>query len=390
MAAINAQGLRKRGKRQQIKTQIVQWIDEQKLQPGDQILSQNELGRVLKCTAVTVFKALKELETEGVLHRIDGKGTFVGQTPQATAVRTACLVLPGRDMDQPDANPDYWPYVRQLMHAFHESLSTPWRFTTMAVPAGTRPEEVADELALDDVVFFHHIKQPYDLLKYLVDRQVVPVVAFGLPRPDLPCLTLDHDIVEGVRKSVAYLVGLGYRKIGYVGTEEPWGEFWLEGYRKGLADFGLPEHEDWVVKVGAQTQQEGTRAASILIKRGLPCEVVLTDSDMRALGLVEYLRHEGVRVPHDIGVMGYDGLENATRQPPFLTSLHNPLERMIRAGIEAVEQIRQAHCGHFDGAQCRQGEGRKSPARHEKFVGDVVPGRTVMQMAGSGRVGSER
>jgi hypothetical protein len=369
MAGIKAQGLRKRGKREQIKTQIARWIDEQHLQPGDQILSQNELGRALKCTAVTAFKALKELESEGVVHRIDGKGTFVGPAPQATAVRTACLVLPGRDMDQPDANPDFWPYVRQLMHAFHDSLPAPWRFTTMAVLPGTRPEAVAEELALDDVVFFHHIKEPYELLKCLVDRQLVPVVAFGLPRPDLHCLTLDHDMVEGVRKSVAYLAGLGYRKIGYVGTAEPWGRFWFEGYRKGLADFGLPENKDWVVKVGAATQQEGARAAAILIKRGLPCEVVLTDSDMRALGLVEYLRHEGVRVPHDIGVMGYDGLENATRQPPFLTSLHNPLERMIRAGIEVAGAAR----------------GRATPDRHEKFVGDVVPGRTVMQRAGRGR-----
>ena len=46
---------------------------------------------------------------------------------------------------------------------------------------------------------------------------------------------------------------------------------------------------------------------------------------------------------------------------------------MIRAGIEAVDI----------------GKVRATSDRHEKFVGEVVPGRTVMQMAGSGRAGSE-
>ena len=66
-----------------------------------------------------------------------------------------------------------------------------------------RAFELADELALDDVVFFHHIKQPYNLLKYLVDRQVVPVVAFGLGG------VLTEALADGRRRPASRGVPLG-------------------------------------------------------------------------------------------------------------------------------------------------------------------------------------
>jgi DNA-binding LacI/PurR family transcriptional regulator len=182
-----------------------------------------------------------------------------------------------------------------------------------------------------------------------------------MPRPDLPCLTLDHGVVEGVRRSVAYLAGLGYRRIAYVGSHEDWGRFWFDGYRKGLADAGLPEDPACVVALGQQTQASGAQAATELLRRGLPCDVIMADSDMRALGLIEQLRLDGVRVPQDVGVMGYDGLENVTRQPPYLASFRKPMEQMIRAGIAVVEGL----------------EDRATPELHETFLGQLVPGRTV-------------
>ncbi len=110
-----------------------------------------------------------------------------------------------------------------------------------------------------------------------------------------------------------------------------------------------------------QTQEGGHQSAELLLARGLPCEAVIADSDMRAVGLIERLRQAGVRVPDDISVMGYDGLDNATLQPPFLTTLRLPFERMIRAAIEAVEKSGRV----------------RSPVRHLSFVGEIWPGQTV-------------
>jgi hypothetical protein len=342
-------------------------IADRGLRDGDRIPGQNHLAHEFDVTAVTIHRALTELAREGVLHRIDGKGTFVGPKPPA-AVRTRhlCLVLPGEHLDEPAANPDFWPYVRQLMHAFLTAANGEWRFASVAVPPGSGMPPSLGDLGRHDVVFFHHTKEPRDVLRQLIREGRAPTVAFGLPDPELPCLTVDHDPVEGMRKAVGYLAGLGYRRVALAASDQPWGRPWVEGYRLGLADFGLPFDERRLALSGLHTQAEGMRGAAMLIGRGLPCDAILTDSDMRALGVLEYLRREGLKVPEDIGVMGYDGLDNATQQPPFLTSLSVPFEPMIRAALAEVDACRTV----------------RSPQKSLKILGEIVPGQTVVRRNG--------
>jgi DNA-binding LacI/PurR family transcriptional regulator len=217
-----------------------------------------------------------------------------------------------------------------------------------------------------DVVFFHHTKQPRELLRQMVRAGKIPTVAFGLPEPEIRCLTVDHDPTASMRRAVGYLAGLGYRRIAFAGSSAPWGRLWLDGYRRGLKAGGLAFDANLVALNGAQTQAGGAQCAAALRERRKPCEVILADSDMRALGVVEYLRQEGVKVPQDVGVMGYDGLDNAVQQPPFLTTLRLPFAQMIRAALAEVDA-----CGRA-----------RSPNKHLKFTGAVAPGQTVMQRNG--------
>jgi hypothetical protein len=350
-----------------LKQSLVSMIADQNLQTGERLLGQNELAAHFNTTVVTMNRVMADLEADGVLHCIDRKGTFVGpKPPGAVRTRHLCLVLPGEHLDEPAANPDFWPYVRQLMHAFLTAANGEWRFASVAVPPGSGMPPSLGDLGRHDAVFFHHTKEPRDVLRQLIREGKTPTVAFGLPQRGLRCLTVDHDPMAGTRKAVGYLAGLGYRRVALAASDQAWGRPWVEGYRLGLADFGLPFDERRLALSGLHTQAEGMRCAAMLIGRGLPCDAILTDSDMRALGVLEYLRREGLKVPEDIGVMGYDGLDNATQQPPFLTSLSVPFEQMIRAALAEVDACRTV----------------RSPRKSLKILGEIVPGQTVMRRDG--------
>ena len=351
-------------KRDQIQQTLLQWIEDRNMKPGTRLPSQNELAAHFKTTPLTVHRALSELESRGVLHRINGKGTFVGPREPAPP-HTLCLILPGKDLDQPDVNPHFWGYVRHLLHAFLRAAGSSWRFTTVAAENTDAPVSSLNDFGPKDVMFFHHCKEPRHVLRELIAAGKTPVVAFGQPAPDVRCLTIDHDPVRGVRRSVAFLVRAGYRRIAFAGSSEPWGRFWIEGYRRGLADHGLPFDADLLfLSAEEQSQDAGRHTAKILLDRGLPCDAVLADADMRALGLVEALREAGVRVPEDVGVMGYDGLDNVTSQPPFMTTLRIPFEHMIQTALRVLALRRTV----------------RSPTRHLEFVGDVLPGQTTRSL----------
>lgn len=348
-------------KRAMIKAALTRLIAEQRLQAGDRLPGQNELAARFGTTVLTIHRALAELERERQIYRLNGKGTFVGPRPVART-RNLCLVLPGEHLDDPAVNPFFWPFVRHLLHAFLTVAGTEWRFSTIAAESGRPFPPALHDLNRDDVVFFHHTKQPREVLHQLIREGKVPVVAFGLPEPGLRCLTLDHDPENGIPKALHYLYGLGYRRFLFVGSSRPWGQPWVNGFRRGIAELRLPASDsDLLLLPEEQTQESGHHAADILIGRGMPGEVVLTDADMRAVGLIERLRERGIRVPEDVGVMGYDGLDNATRQPPFLTTLRTPFERMIRTALDLLDRHPAV----------------RSPTRHLKFVGEILPGRTV-------------
>lgn len=353
--------LRRPALRRSIKTALTDMIEAQGLAQGERIPSQLELATHFGTTEVTVHRALVELEREGIIHRVGGRGTFVGPEPTRSLLRSVCLVLPGEHLDEPTGNPLFWPYVRQLMHAFVVACGTERRFSTVAALGSGIPGSLRD-LGAHDVVFFHHTKLPRDVFLQLIREGKVPIVAFGLPTPGVECLTVDGDPFTGLRRSVAHLVQRGYRRIAFAGASEDWGASWRDGYRQGLADFNIPFDEDLLVlSPGGQTQVAGHQNAAEFMRRGVSCDAMLVDADMRALGIIEYLQQEGVRIPRDIAVMGYDGLDNTLLQPPYLTSLRVPYETMVRSALAEIDQSSTV----------------RSPVKHLSFCGEVAEGRTT-------------
>lgn len=65
----------------QIKTRLLEAIESGQLSPGDRVPSERELTEQFSVSRMTARQALRELETQGYLYRIQGKGTFVA-TPK--------------------------------------------------------------------------------------------------------------------------------------------------------------------------------------------------------------------------------------------------------------------------------------------------------------------
>jgi DNA-binding LacI/PurR family transcriptional regulator len=358
----------RRGLRGEIKDRILAWIRAEGLRPGEQILPQLRLAERFGTTEVTVHRALTELAEEGMVRRVRGRGTFVGprirEAPQSRAI---CFVLPGDDLDRPERNPEYWPYVQTMLRAFiHRATAGQRPFAVR----GVKQEEadglagVAGELETYGAVFFSYVQEPRPLIRLLLERGRVPVAVMGRPDPELDCLTIDHDRVLGTQRAVHHLGGLGYRRIGFLGSRCFWGSLAREGYLAGLAHCGLAAEAGRTVASG-EARAEAAAAAAELLAAAPDCDAILADSDLRALGVLDHLQAAGVAVPEAMGVMGYDGLDYTAFGPPHLTSVQIPFDGLIASALEEVERA----------------PGRRTPRKHIELVGEVVSGRTVRRQA---------
>lgn len=138
--------------------------------------------------------------------------------------------------------------------------------------------------------------------------------------------------------AVTYLIRKGHRVIGHIsGTEDDKiaGLPRKEGYRQALADAGI-EFDEGLVSYGDFLFESGMTAMAELFRKQPELTAVFAASDEMAVGAMTWLHQQGVSVPEQVSVMGYDDTQDAVMSYPALTTLHQPIEEM---GSRAVELI---------------------------------------------------
>jgi DNA-binding LacI/PurR family transcriptional regulator len=195
------------------------------------------------------------------------------------------------------------------------------------------------------------------ILWYLGGEQNLPVLnevrAAGIPIVFLdrqPPEGFDADYVgvdnaESAAAATRHLLSRGHRNIIHVTNSERVSTVAerLDGYRRALSLAGIPFRPDFVLRDTGPSLSDpyhGCRRAAEEIVRlragSHPPTGIFAVNDHTALILIETLRECGLRVPEDIALVGFDGVERDRPGLSFLTTVQQPFERM---GSRAVELL---------------------------------------------------
>jgi len=140
-----------------------------------------------------------------------------------------------------------------------------------------------------------------------------------------PMISVDNE--TGIRQAVAHLINHGHRDIGFIaGNPDDKGdsESRLRAYHSAVVDYGLDE-DPRLVAQGWHTFQGGYDAARKIIDSGVKLNALVASDDNSAIGAMQAIRDRGLRIPHDIAIIGFDDQPDAIAQVPPLTSIHVPL-----------------------------------------------------------------
>jgi LacI family transcriptional regulator, repressor for deo operon, udp, cdd, tsx, nupC, and nupG len=147
-----------------------------------------------------------------------------------------------------------------------------------------------------------------------LDKLDRPVAVVGATVPGWSSVRIDDD--ETARIAMRHLIGLGHRRIGYIGGSlEEQLDFAapldrLQGYRSAMRAAKLTGPWSWEV-VGDFTVRGGLAAMRLLLEADPRPTAVFAASDEMAVGAVHAIREAGLRVPEDISVIGIDDHEMA-------------------------------------------------------------------------------
>lgn len=109
----------------------------------------------------------------------------------------------------------------------------------------------------------------------------------------------------------------------------------LEGFSNALADRGLTLAPDYVAE-GAYTFESGAACAELLLSRTPRPTAIFAGNDETAAGVYRTAYLRGLRIPHDLTVIGFDDSPLASRLCPSLTTMRQPIRDMGRLAAEKL------------------------------------------------------
>lgn len=169
----------------------------------------------------------------------------------------------------------------------------------------------------------------------------VPVVFLDKKVNGISMEAVIVDYFEGSRKATLHLLDQGCRRIAFVGETLQGNTYSekLRGYRDALQTRNIAIDENLILDTKVMKVEQGYACAKYLLNLIQPPDAVFADDDQVAIGLIQYARRNGIAIPQELAVVGFNNdPESLVIDPPLTTIAHPSIKMGTIATREILEQ----------------------------------------------------
>lgn len=181
--------------------------------------------------------------------------------------------------------------------------------------------------SLDGVIMMHEVRNPA-IYRYLEESGPPSVMCtFGAEAFSFPTVRVDER--AAAEAAVSYLMEQGHRKIGLIsGSHFSFSGQRADGYHRVFELHGLEPKKAWQTNVHTYSVDEGRRGMIRLLRQDPGLTAVFAITDELAIGAMRALHEEGLKVPDDMSVVGFDDIDISAYTVPSLTTVHQPIQEI--------------------------------------------------------------
>ena len=174
----------------------------------------------------------------------------------------------------------------------------------------------------------------------VMERLRVPVVLLNNQHPSEFAHSVLIDNLEASYQATRHLIDLGHWRIAYVGDQFGYQSDTERcgGYRRALEEARI-KFDPALVVHGDGMPEGGAQAMAQLLALPKRPTAVFCYNDMSALGAMRRVRANGLRIPDDISLIGFDDLYISQYLEPPLTTVRQPMRQMGRMAMETLLHI---------------------------------------------------
>lgn len=195
---------------------------------------------------------------------------------------------------------------------------------------------------IDGIIYNTYEKSRKNLDYFLSLSETLPLVFMDniVPKGEMAPFVV-ADGYKSTKSAVQYLYQKGCRKIAYIRIPPDISviNHRYEGYKAGLQECGIPMNKEYVFQSEKRSVTEthldvGMEGAKYLMSLPVRPDAIMAATDVIAIGAIKYLKSQGIQIPDEVKIIGYDNISLCTIIDPQLTTIAQPIREI---GAEAAK-----------------------------------------------------
>lgn len=164
----------------------------------------------------------------------------------------------------------------------------------------------------------------FDHLK-LFRKKNIPLVFFDRAVPEIESDKIVVDDFAGGYRVTQHLIDQGYQRIGHLAGPQNLMTYLdrRNGYIDALRKNGIP-YDESLININKLTSEDGVAAVQQLMSLPNPPDAIFCGNDTTALSVMIYLRDKGIRIPQDVGIVGFSNEPFSKVVSPSISTIAQP------------------------------------------------------------------
>ncbi|QQK81170.1 LacI family DNA-binding transcriptional regulator [Salicibibacter cibi] len=274
--------------------------------------------------------AKTRMKVEEAIQKLNYQPSMLGRNLRKSESRLLLVLIPEI------SNPFYFDIIKGI-----ESIAISHNYNILLCETDSSPEreniyfdlirtKMADGIiSMDPAVNM-------EALMDLAEKHAIIQCSEYTAEGEIPYVTIDNEAAS--YKAVKHLIKIGNEKIALINSN---GKYLYarqrkKGYQRALEEQGIAVRKEYIYHTEHLGFEYGQQAVKNILTLNDPPTAIFAVSDLLAIGALKEIHAQGLHVPDDIAVVGFDKINFSNMTNPALTTIAQPMYKM---GTIAVEML---------------------------------------------------